>query len=69
MPPDRFYEPIPDGPSKGKKLDKEKIMNQLKIHSILHGWDIEKGVPTKDTLKKLGLEYIRKQMGTRINLC
>ena len=58
FPPDRFYEPIPDGISKGMSLDKKIINEMLKRHSGLHGWDPETGVPNKETLENLDLKDV-----------
>ena len=67
--PPRFYEPLPSGPYKGKSGDREEV-KKLKIQYFSElGWD-ELGIPTKDTLTKLGLtelepaiERIRKRLG------
>jgi aldehyde:ferredoxin oxidoreductase len=58
MPPARFFEPIPGGRSKGMALDREKTSEMLRRHSELHGWDPQSGVPTAETLRRLGLEEI-----------
>ena len=52
--PPRFYEPLPTGPYAGQKADPSEVRElKLKYYSEL-GWD-QLGVPTRDTLKKLGL--------------
>jgi len=40
---------------KGKKLDRKKFKKMIDEYYELHGWD-ENGVPTPETLKKLGLD-------------
>jgi aldehyde:ferredoxin oxidoreductase len=52
--PPRFYEPLPTGPFKGKITDKQKVDDKLQTYFATLGWD-NKGIPTKETLKKLGL--------------
>ena len=52
--PPRFYEPLPDGPYKGKTTDKILVDKKLQIYFGTLGWD-ERGIPTKETLKKLDL--------------
>ena len=64
FPPDRFYEPIPDGISKGMSLDKKIINEMLKRHSELHGWDPETGVPNQKTLENLGLQDVADNLET-----
>lgn len=54
-PPARFYEePIPDGPNEGHYLTKEELDILLDDYYKLRGWD-NNGLPTKETLEKLGL--------------
>ena len=56
--PERYYkEPTPIGLpiAKGKKIDKKKFEKMLDEYYALHGWS-EEGVPTKETLAKLGLD-------------
>lgn len=54
--PDFYYWPKPSGLPvvKGKKFEKKKIEKLLDEYYALHGWDKE-GVPTRETLDKLGL--------------
>jgi aldehyde:ferredoxin oxidoreductase len=52
--PPRFYEPLPTGPYKGSKTDEALVKQKRKTYFETLGWD-EKGIPTKETLKKLGL--------------
>ncbi|UCC91012.1 MAG: aldehyde ferredoxin oxidoreductase C-terminal domain-containing protein, partial [Dehalococcoidia bacterium] len=51
LPPRFLKEPIPAGPSKGEVCDLDQM---LPLYYKLRGWDKE-GVPTKETLKELGL--------------
>jgi aldehyde:ferredoxin oxidoreductase len=67
--PPRFYEPLPSGPYKGKAGDREEV-KKLKVQYFSElGWD-ELGIPTKETLSRLGLtelepavERVRKRLG------
>jgi aldehyde:ferredoxin oxidoreductase len=55
--PKRFYnEILPDGPSKGKKLDAVKVKEVLGDYYQVRGWDRQTGVPTKEKLDELGLK-------------
>jgi aldehyde:ferredoxin oxidoreductase len=49
-----FDEPIPEGPAKGHVITQEGFDSMLDEYYRLHGWD-KNGVPTKRTLKRLGL--------------
>jgi aldehyde:ferredoxin oxidoreductase len=55
--PPRFYEPLPSGPDKGKKVDKETEQKDLQEAFRARGWD-ERGIPTSETLEELGLAYL-----------
>ncbi|MEM3672921.1 MAG: aldehyde ferredoxin oxidoreductase C-terminal domain-containing protein [Candidatus Bathyarchaeia archaeon] len=57
--PPRFYEPLPTGPFKGKTVEKNAVMNEVKRYYEAVGWD-ENGIPKTETLKKLGLEDVDK---------
>ncbi len=50
--PPKMYEPAKTGPRGGKVPPMEKMLPE---YYRLRGWD-ENGVPTKDTLEKLGLD-------------
>lgn len=51
LPPRMLNEPLPDGPAKGKVVELDKMLPEF---YKLRGWD-EKGWPTKEKLKELGL--------------
>ncbi|MBI5029396.1 MAG: aldehyde ferredoxin oxidoreductase [Chloroflexi bacterium] len=53
--PPRNYEPLPDGPYKGMKVDKTIEETKKQQFFAAHLWDKE-GVPSSEALKKAGLE-------------
>jgi aldehyde:ferredoxin oxidoreductase len=59
--PARCYEPLPEGPYKGKKVDKtiEEKKKQTFYHNL--GWDSQ-GVPTQETLAACGLSAFEAAM-------
>ena len=59
--PPRFYEPLPSGPYKGQTTDKKKVELKRAAYFDTLGWD-ERGIPTKETLKKLDLEFLENSM-------
>jgi len=59
--PDRFYEPLPSGPHKGRTTDRELVRRRRLAYFETLGWD-QRGVPTKEALKKLGLGFIEKSV-------
>ncbi len=52
--PPRFYEPLPEGPYKGKKIDRSEVMRQRIEYYRRVGYD-EYGIPRAEELKSLGL--------------
>ena len=61
--PERFYnEPWPSGPLKGRVASKEHTKRLLDEYYELRGWDVNKGVPTKQKLIELGLDYVADEL-------
>ena len=59
-PPERFFkEEIPDGPSKGCKLNREEYDRLLDDYYEARGWDKNTGEPTREKLQALGLDEAR----------
>ena len=62
VPPMRWFEdPLTDGPLKGAVLELEKYNTMLDIYYQKRGWN-KNGVPTKETLEKLGLANVASQL-------
>jgi aldehyde:ferredoxin oxidoreductase len=62
--PRRFLqEPVPGGPFKGEKIDPAKLEEMKTEYYALRGWNPATGVPTQETLKKLGLNDVAKDLG------
>jgi aldehyde:ferredoxin oxidoreductase len=59
--PPKFWEPLPSGPDKGAKLDRSKFEKDRADYFAAVGWD-QNGVPTSDTLKRLGLENVEPKL-------
>lgn len=55
--PERFMkEPIPEGPSAGMYVPPEELAVMLDEYYDIRGWDRDTGVPTPETLARLGLK-------------
>ncbi|MDH5483106.1 MAG: aldehyde ferredoxin oxidoreductase family protein [Candidatus Bathyarchaeota archaeon] len=68
VPPTRWFEEPPTkGALKGVKLDRTKYDAILQHYYKKRGWD-ERGIPTKTTLKKLGLGEVAKQLEKRVEI-
>jgi aldehyde:ferredoxin oxidoreductase len=67
-PPARWFEePLTKGDFKGAKLDREKYEAMLQLYYQKRGWD-NRGVPTKTTLAKLGLENVAQELSRHVQL-
>ena len=63
IPPARWFnEPLKEGPFKGTTLDREEYDNMLQSYYKKRGWD-NRGIPTKNTLEKLGLHEVSQELG------
>jgi aldehyde:ferredoxin oxidoreductase len=49
---------IPDGPHKGKVLDRAKFEKMKDEYYKLRGWDTETSWPERETYERLGLEDV-----------
>ncbi len=68
VPPARWFdEPTTKGPLKGTKLDRAKYSTMLQTYYRHRGWD-NRGIPTKGTLNKLGLEDAAQQLEKEVKL-
>ncbi len=56
--PERLFEPLPDGPSKGTALDKEEFEAARDLYYRIAGWDPETGNPTEAALERLSLGWL-----------
>ncbi|MEB3825761.1 MAG: aldehyde ferredoxin oxidoreductase C-terminal domain-containing protein, partial [Desulfurococcales archaeon] len=52
-----FKQPLTKGPLAGSHLDYDKYNQLLDYYYEIRGWD-NRGVPTKETLEKLGLGFV-----------
>jgi len=58
--PERFYEPLPSGPHKGKTKLRADVDRDVKEYYRQIGWD-ERGIPTSEELRRLGLQSVDKK--------
>ena len=55
-------EPLNAGASKGQLISKDDLNQMLDEYYAARGWDINTGVPTREKLIELGLEYVADQL-------
>ncbi len=56
--PDRLFNPMEGGTLKGKKIDREQFSKALETYYQMMGWDPETGVPRKEKLTELDLDWL-----------
>lgn len=56
--PERIFEPLESGPSKGVKLDKVEFEKAKELYYGFAGWDKDTGNPKSETLRKLSLGWL-----------
>jgi len=59
--PPRFYEPLPNGPVKGKAPSKDDIKAKVKQYYKEIGYD-ENGLPKEEVLEELGLKDAKREL-------
>jgi aldehyde:ferredoxin oxidoreductase len=58
--PERFTkEPMPAGPAKGQVVDLERMLNE---YYQLRNWDLETGIPKRETFDRLGMMDIAEEL-------
>jgi aldehyde:ferredoxin oxidoreductase len=58
--PERFLEPLPDGPHKGQTFTRDDLEQAKDLYYEMMGWDKVNGKPTKAKLAELNLEWLMK---------
>lgn len=61
IPSPRYFEPMPSGPQKGKKIERKPFEELLQIYYAKRGWD-KNGVPTRQRLEALGLKEVAEEL-------
>lgn len=56
--PDRFFEPLHEGESDEKRLDKKEFSENLRLYYGAMGWDPETAIPTDGRLAYLRLDWL-----------
>jgi aldehyde:ferredoxin oxidoreductase len=67
--PSRWFEPLPTGGAKGKSAydgDPKKLFDvALPAYWKARGWTEDKGIPTAETLKNLGIDDIAESIAAK----
>ena len=62
LPKKLFYKPLEGGPSDGIALDEGEFHAGLNMYYEQAGWDLENGVPNRDTLEEIGLAWVADEL-------
>ncbi len=58
--PEKMFQPLYDGPTKGRSVDRDAFDKMKALYYAFLGWD-EAGVPTEGKLAELGIEWARSE--------
>jgi aldehyde:ferredoxin oxidoreductase len=62
--PERLMtEPLKSGASKGQLISEEDLKTMLDEYYIVRDWDLDTGIPSREKLVELGLDYVADQLG------
>jgi aldehyde:ferredoxin oxidoreductase len=56
--PERVFEPLPEGPSKGRKVDPKQLEDSITQYHAMMSWDSVNGHPSEGKLRELGLGWV-----------
>jgi aldehyde:ferredoxin oxidoreductase len=59
--PQRFFEPLPEGPAKGRQVDAQEYARALDLYYEMSGWEKSTGNPTRSKLCDLSLEWLAEE--------
>ncbi len=60
--PQRVFEPLPEGPSKGRRVDRQRLEEAIGHYYRMMHWDPSTGNPTRGKLMELGLGWVAEQL-------
>ncbi|MGD8506679.1 MAG: aldehyde ferredoxin oxidoreductase family protein [Candidatus Bathyarchaeota archaeon] len=56
--PERFTEPLPEGPLKGEALSRPLLEKMLDCYYEFRGWHKQTGIPTRQKMEELEMKYV-----------
>jgi aldehyde:ferredoxin oxidoreductase len=56
-------EPLPTGPAAGMVIDQDTLAMMKDAYYRVRGWDPASGIPTREKLHELGLDFLQVEMG------
>jgi aldehyde:ferredoxin oxidoreductase len=64
--PERLMtEPLKSGASKGQLISEEDLKVMLDEYYTVRGWNLDTGIPSREKLVELGLDYVADQLGVK----
>jgi aldehyde:ferredoxin oxidoreductase len=58
-------EPLKSGASKGQVISEQDLKVMLDEYYTVRGWDLDTGIPRREKLVELGLDYVADQLGVK----
>ncbi len=62
LPARLMLDPLPDGPARGMVLDRPSLEKMKDAYYELRGWDVATGIPSRERLHELDLDYLIPQV-------
>jgi len=60
--PERFSEPVLETVSQGQTFTQRTLLKMLDHYYRYRGWDEKTGIPTRETLERLDLGWVAKDL-------
>jgi len=60
--PQRVFDPLPEGPSKGRRVDRQRLEEAISQYYRMMHWNPSTGNPTRGKLMELGLGWVAEQL-------
>jgi aldehyde:ferredoxin oxidoreductase len=57
-------DPLPGGPAEGMVIEQETMEVMKDAYYAARGWDISRGVPSREKLRELALEPVIEELWT-----
>jgi aldehyde:ferredoxin oxidoreductase len=63
--PSRFSQPLQKGATANQTISKKHLSKMLDEYYLLRGWNLKTGLPTKEKLKELELQFALNELETQ----
>ena len=60
--PQRFLSPFESGPLAGSRINDQYLESMKQNHYRMMGWDVETGIPTRERLEEMGIDWVAEEL-------